>query len=187
MRWFHEIKLQFLDSDLILKTLNRDWDHGWHGTGLSVPKIQSRGHESQSLESRECPKDICLCPNCPKNPTPITHTCLRLGLNSENLGIRIETGIQFVKFLDWMGRGFIFSLRSGLGNFLPTPGLPSGDSLYSQSILQIIYYQDKSECQIYMYLTEVFQKCCTIVDIVIQRVSFFRISIRKNVLKNRVK
>ena len=123
-----------------------------HGTGLSVPKILSRRHESQSLESRDCPKDICPCPNCPKNPTPITHTCLRLRLNSENLGIRIE-GVDSFSALDrdWE------------------------------------IFADKSKCQIYIYITEVFQESCTIVYIVIQRVSFFRISIRKNVLKNRVK
>ena len=96
MRLFHNIKLQVLDLDLILKNSE---------SGLRPWMDMERGHESQSLESRDCPKDICPCPNCPKNPTPITHTFLRLRLNSENLGIRIE------------GRGFILSLRSGLGNF----------------------------------------------------------------------
>ena len=105
MRWFHEIKLQFLDSDLILKNSEsglRPW-MTWNGTvspknsvpGTWVPKLGvsrlSQGYLSLSELSQE---------------------------SHSHYSYVFETGVEFWKFGDQdRGGGFILSLRSGLGNF----------------------------------------------------------------------
>ena len=161
MRWFHEIKLQFLDSDLILKNSEsglRPW-MTWNGTvspknsvpGTWVPKLgvsrMSQGYLSLSELSQE---------------------------SHSHYSYVFETEIEFWKFRDQDRGAWIHSQpQIGIGKFLPTPGLPSGDSLYNIGYILNLYFKlfvirIKSKCQIFMYITEVFQESCNIVYIVIQ-------------------